>query len=636
MQVKSISLITNPTSEQMELVGINTPTLQRNFMKYVARYFDLLKDRINLSYEIRDSFRLAHEDRDVHKIIHNHFNSLYPYDYLNHGCIGRRYPEYWRHVFYVAIGDLKNVRMRVGGRYVSIRRLLNDMGCRVYADDKELRGYNGYLNNKILGDLVPVGTPILSILVLDTSVVYIEFESELDVSGVYSALSDQFTYVDDVPYEGNIRDGRCVYIQMDKLRSVYINHHSGSVSEYKNVKLLRYMGRLWDQLSKSVVVRDGIEYGRLCEESYGSGDRYYTRGISVMNMPKTLRSELLEDHVEYDLNSAAIVWAINSAKQFNIDTASLEVYVENKTMYREGIVEEMLSDQNLIGIDADWLRDSVKRAFLAILFGGRLTYTEKSIRTYLHEQQIPQIFIVDDRSSIDMDMTINVSMAFKNSLLVQSFFTELSSIYKEMAKLIRVYNKKKPIEINILGLKEAIEANPSSKSNSIIAAAYRHYETQVMNTAISELESLGMIDRVITPIHDAIIVKPVDSFVFDKINDRLAIEYGDNVKLSTKSVSVSASVEVKVESTMNVTPSVVQEEVKSVAYEAVKVDTLVPFPKCGNLNRKIIEDLELVLLLNSPDRDVMNLLSRVNNISGAIDYLQSKYRGHWAITEYVG
>jgi hypothetical protein len=176
--------------------------------------------------------------------------------------------------------------------------------------------------------------------------------------------------------------------------------------------------------------------------------RFYYR---MNRIPKELRSVLLHDYVEIDLNNAAYRIIINKAKEKNLNLPAFEYYIKNRNDIIQAYAKEIAQVMN-VSTRSDKFQEikiELKKLFLSILFGKNInfinpdcSFLERTVQKHVQNKQFIQ------------DMSLNYK-ALKNIFKKPSdiFMLGETQIMQDLKEIVQQYMNS---EMDIFQVHDAI------------------------------------------------------------------------------------------------------------------------------------------------------------------------------------
>ena len=230
--------------------------------------------------------------------------------------------------------------------------------------------------------------------------------------------------------------------------------------------------------------------------------RTYYAGVSVQNIHRTLRQAMLGDCWEYDITSAVIAWKLGQARRIQGSIAAYPIthlYLQDKDdvirTIRADTIDRDDTDEETV------VRTRIKTALTALSFGARLT--EHGWSDDSGDWQVPALATIF-RNQLDR-------ARFFASPTTKAFVDEQRRLDKHLFAHQLAYDPALKLDRHL----QTASGRPSRAK--VLAFAYQHAETEVMDVVRAEIKRLGK--TVLANIHDAIIVR--ERLLTD---DRMAIE----------------------------------------------------------------------------------------------------------------
>jgi len=261
--------------------------------------------------------------------------------------------------------------------------------------------------------------------------------------------------------------------------------------------------------------------------------RMYYKGLSIQNLSKEVRSAVLGDHYQYDMNAA--VYAVKLALlnelhggENNLQNTSIgsytREYLNNKNAIRGQLARKCFEGTS---VNPDYAVKQIKAALTAIGFGARTSggfWTEGGkLKT----------------SSLNEILTSGVVReTFVEDPWVKTFIKEQKEIEKAILEAIKA-------EEDFEGTKELLKKDGSENGRvsdaMLLAYVFQTWETKLMDTAVEILQHHDI--EVKARIHDAFIVgSKIKQSVLDEVLDAWS-RYSSHITLDAERVDAWRPVE---------------------------------------------------------------------------------------------
>jgi hypothetical protein len=253
-------------------------------------------------------------------------------------------------------------------------------------------------------------------------------------------------------------------------------------------------------------ITGGKWYQRKNPSEFG---RMYYSGLSMHNIPKAMRKNVLGDSWQYDISSSAIAWKLSYAAAYNRDVKSERFqYTNHYLTDKEDFIQDCLNhvflnrkyteNGNVKCNDIEWSRSKIKEMLNAISFGA------KTFGIVIPNPKNPSKPLTNSLGDILKDNDLR--NAFLNHDLISGFIYE----HNELADYIL---SKYAAEMKGLSCVKS-EKGRRSKAKEM-AYLYQHAETKMMDRVREMVSSFG--HAVLVSVHDAIIVR--NKIDFDDLHE---------------------------------------------------------------------------------------------------------------------
>ncbi|PZU12106.1 MAG: hypothetical protein DI606_10520 [Sphingobium sp.] len=270
--------------------------------------------------------------------------------------------------------------------------------------------------------------------------------------------------------------------------------------------------------------------------SPSSFGRIYYKGLNIQNVTKQVRSAIIGEHFQYDMNAA--VYAVKLAIYNMINAGENELIQTRKGTYtREYLNEKNAIRQRLarecfegVGVDHKFAVDRIKQALTAIGFGAKTTtgfWFDGNDQKGTALTDILKSPVVRER--------------FLSDPWVEAFLSEQSVIEAEILDSIKAGSDFDEIAQVV---REKNGANGRVTNPLLLAYTYQQNETFLMDVAIEILAQYGI--PVVARIHDAFVTSAA---VPTKVMDEIIMEwsrFSSHITLDCEKVQAWRPVDVKI------------------------------------------------------------------------------------------
>lgn len=254
-------------------------------------------------------------------------------------------------------------------------------------------------------------------------------------------------------------------------------------------------------------VGDGFWFQRKKWSEFG---RLYYIGLSMHNIPKEMRKNVLGNAWQYDISSASIAWKYSYAAAYNREVKPERFqYTNHYLSDKEDFIQDCLKNVFLCRTykdktgeirryDAEWSRKKIKAMMNAISFGAKV------FGVVVPNPKNPDKPLINSLGDILKDNEIR--NAFLNHDLISGFIYE----HMELAEFILEKNK------DVLAGLTCTKTDTGRRSKAKeMAYLYQHAETAIMDR-VTEIAAI-MGHETLLGVHDAFIVK--DKISYDDLNE---------------------------------------------------------------------------------------------------------------------
>lgn len=255
--------------------------------------------------------------------------------------------------------------------------------------------------------------------------------------------------------------------------------------------------------------------------------RTYYKGINIQNVSKQVRSAIIGQHYQYDMNAAVFavklyLYGIIKGSDNNLvgssDGTYTRQYLAEKSAIRNRLARECF---NGIDIPFDAKVKSIKNALTAIGFGAKV-----SGRTWMTDEGLKGTALTEILTSVE------VRDRFLSDRFVKAFLEEQRII----EDAILTHAESDPgYDAMCDVIKASNGANGKVTRAGKLAFMYQHHETEIMDCAAAVLAHYGI--EIIARIHDAFVVRQK---VPAKVMDDISAAWGLRDYLSLDSEEVKA------------------------------------------------------------------------------------------------
>lgn len=282
-----------------------------------------------------------------------------------------------------------------------------------------------------------------------------------------------------------------VPIDMKSLRNYlnWIEHDSILIDAKKKLQIITQA----DTILRIAQYTDGFYFQRRKASDFG---RLYYSGTSVQNVNKELRRAMLGHCWEYDIRSSVFAWKMGHARECYETLKTTETFqqVFSQTLLFLDDKKDFMASVRYYTFKEDSnapreLQDKLlKQAVTAISFGARRGTTGWRINS--EETKNPAI--------VEIIKNKDERERFMNSPMIKKFISEQNTLDKFIYQTCREANPP------FMSLPEVRTQCGVLSKSKVIAYLYQHFETQVMDVVVEEIEKRGR--KVLARIHDAIII----------------------------------------------------------------------------------------------------------------------------------
>jgi hypothetical protein len=252
---------------------------------------------------------------------------------------------------------------------------------------------------------------------------------------------------------------------------------------------------------------DGYWFQRKKQSVFG---RLYYVGLSMHNIPREMRKNVLGDSWQYDISSSSIAWKYSYAAAYNREVKPERFqYTNHYLTDKEDFIQDCLKHVflcrtykdkagNVHRYDPEWCRKKIKAMMNAISFGAKV------FGIVIPNPKDPDNPLVNSLGVILKDNEIRD--AFLNHDLISGFIHE----HMELAEFILEKNK------SILAPLTCTKTDKGCRNKAKeMAYLYQHAETAIMTSATSIAETMG--HEILIGVHDAFIVR--NKIAFDDLQE---------------------------------------------------------------------------------------------------------------------
>lgn len=245
-------------------------------------------------------------------------------------------------------------------------------------------------------------------------------------------------------------------------------------------------------------------------KKWSSFGRLYYVGLSMHNIPKEMRKNVLGDAWQYDISSSSIAWKYSYAAAYNQEVKPERFqYTNHYLTDKEDFIRDCLKNVFLCRTykdksgevrryDAEWSRKKIKAMLNAISFGAKV------FGVVIPNPKNPDKPLINSLGDILKDNEIR--NAFLNHDLISGF------IYEHMELAEFILEKNKEVLAGLTCTKTDTGRRSKAKE---MAYLYQHAETEIM-TRVSEIaDTMG--HETLIGVHDAFIVR--EKIAFDDLNE---------------------------------------------------------------------------------------------------------------------